>query len=432
MNNIIKIVQMAVLGVIGVVLLGACRDNAEEKEDITDKPINNRIANGIPCVEIYTDNACTISSKTDYVNAQIIIRINEDELLELKGRIRGRGNATWRDYPKKPYKIKLDESTEMLGFPANKDWVLLAEYCDKSLLRTAYMCEVSKAVGLEYTVRYKHIDLLMNGEYMGTYVLTEQVEKAKTRINIKKDGYIIEDDNYFNEEPIFLKTNTMGFTYTFKYPEAKEITTDDDNFRYLSAFFDNLEKSLQKIPQDCETYKKYIDIQSFAKWFVAAEMTGNWDPNLYYVLPSKEERLKMMPLCDAEWSLGLASQGNEEDPNGWFWPPSPLPSANVNIWNSRKYFVYLFKDYTFVDAVKEEWMRFKQHMPEVKSAISLKRSEIINSQKCNFERWPILNDHIAVGLVALGAWEAEVDYANSFFEQRVQWMDSFWGDNTVQ
>ena len=143
----------------------------------------NNSENIHPTINIVTKDSVAVTSKVDDLEATI--RITEPKFwgeVETTCRIRGRGNATWKDYPKKPYKIKLDVKMSLFGFPENRDWVLLAEYCDKSLLRTAYMCEVSKAIGIDYTVNYQHVSLIINGEYQGVYVLTDQVEKGKNRV----------------------------------------------------------------------------------------------------------------------------------------------------------------------------------------------------------------------------------------------------------
>ena len=68
---------------------------------------------------------------------------------DLRGsmRIRGRGNSTW-GMPKKPVKLKFDTKSEVLGMPAEKDWALLANYADKSLLRNSLGMEISIAVRL--------------------------------------------------------------------------------------------------------------------------------------------------------------------------------------------------------------------------------------------------------------------------------------------
>lgn len=226
--------------------LEACRDSVEDDTAI------RQIANGIPVVEINTIDVSTVSSSSDYVKVSIIFCDCDDIVVEVGGKIRGRGNATWKDYPKKPYKIKFDESIGFLGFPPNRDRVLLAEYCDKSLLRTAYMCEVSKTIGMDYTIKYQHVDLVMNGEYLGTYVLTELIERDSNRINIDDDGYIIEDDFYYEQEPVFLKTKS-GYTNTFKYPDTKDFAYNDERYAYIGTFLAKMEDALKLIPQDCET-----------------------------------------------------------------------------------------------------------------------------------------------------------------------------------
>jgi hypothetical protein len=86
------------------------------------------------CVDVYVDGGEEIVSKDDYLKAVIVISENGRPVVSSKGKIKGRGNYTW-NYPKKPYKIKFDEKQSVFGFPENKDWVLLADYCDKSLMR---------------------------------------------------------------------------------------------------------------------------------------------------------------------------------------------------------------------------------------------------------------------------------------------------------
>lgn len=403
------------------IILFACNSNeSTPQEQVTEE----KRKNGIPIVDLVTENNCGIDSKDTYVDATI--QIETTTILQPKQycEIKGRGNATWDFYPKKPYKIKLKESTALFDFPANKDWILLAEYCDKSLLRTAYMCEVSKALGIEYTVNYQHVDLILNEQYTGTYLLTDNIEKGRNRIHIANDGYIIEDDNHFESEPLYFKTEKENICYTFKYPNANkgEIKKNDKNFVFIKNKLDSLESSLYKIPNDSISYKSFIDIESFAKWYIAAEVTGNWDPNLYYVLPSKRDRLKMMPMWDAEWSLGLASMGNSINPWGWYEHPYS-PNIDISIWNSKKYFIYLFKDKSFRQEVKKQWELFKSALPIVRSVINRKKEEITHAVCQNFEKWPILNDYIGVGLVALGTWEAEVKYVSDVFESRIKALD---------
>lgn len=386
-----------------------------------------RAANGVPIVEVETRNAAYVTSKTEYVEAEFRISNDpESGPLDASGKIRGRGNATF-GYPKKPYKIKLAEKASVLGYDANKDWVLLAEYCDKSLMRTAWMCELSKLVGMPYTINYRHVEVILNGNYMGTYVLTDQVEKAKHRVDIADDGFLIENDNYWYQEALYF-TSSRNMKYTFKYPDAddREIVKNDANYTYIKGFVDKMEAALYgKALTDPEKgWRQYLDGPTFAKWYLVNELSGNWEPNLYYMLPGRDSKLMMGPCWDAEWSLGLAARGN--DWAGWAMPPKTSP-VDVEIWSKNGYFVQLFKDPYFVSLVKEEWARLKPLLPELIAEMRTISESIFYTQGSNFQRWPILDSYIAAGLVALGAWIDEVDYVEDFFERRAEWFDSFIG-----
>ena len=388
--------------------------------------------NGLPIVSILTEGYQAVSSKEDYVPCTVEITNDPaNGKVSWPAQIRGRGNATW-NYQKKPYKLKLDAKQPVFGFPSNKNWVLLADYCDKSFLRTAYMAEVSNAVGMDYTIKYQHIDFKLNKDPKGTYILTEQVKDGKNRVNVGDDGFIIEDDNYYTGESLWFTTERCGFNYTFKYPDADdgEIVKGDDNFQFITEFMKNVEDALVKIPEDCETYRQYIDINSFAKWYIATEVTGNWEPNLYYVLASRTDKLKFFPCWDAEWSLGLACKGNSANPNGWWGRPHESP-YDIDIWggdwNGNKYFRYLFQDPAFVEEVRTEWKAFKEMVPAVKTRIRNVAESIKYSQKDNFDRWEILGSYLAVSLVRFNTWEEEVAYANTFFDNKVKWMDEKYG-----
>lgn len=379
----------------------------------------------VPVVEIDVENAGTIDSKDNYVNVTVSINEGTENVLIASGRVKGRGNATW-NYPKKPYKIKFDQKQSVLGFPANKDWVLLADYCDKSLMRTAYMCELAQLVDAPYPIRYRHVQLYINGRYNGLYVLTDQVEKKGNRVDIEDDGYLFENDNYFYQEPLNFQTSKRGYWYTFKYPDPEdgEIAKNDENYTYIVNFMNEFEKVLYgKDFKDPENgYRKYIDVRSFAKWFLVEELTANLEPNMYYVLPSKGAKLQIGPVWDAEWSLGLAYR--ESETAGWASVPTK-PDSEQAIWSKWKYFGRLFEDPYFVDVVREEWAKLLLELPAFKEKMAAVAEGISEDQVQNFERWSILNSYISVGLVYFGSWEAEVEYVAGFFDKRVNWLGNY-------
>lgn len=384
-----------------------------------------QLTNGIPIVEINVEDGAPVASKETWLNCKV--RIGEDyyDTVTSMGKVRGRGNATWTACPKKPYRIKFSSKEKPFGFPANKDWVLLAEYNDKSLLRTAYMSEISKVVNADFSINYQHVNLYLNGEYLGVYVLTDQVKVGKGRIEIEDDGFFIEEDLYYSKEPLWFSTS-QGFNFTFKYPDADdgEIVEGDDNFVFISGFINNLENALSNIENAPDAVFSVVDYSSFAKWYLIQELMQNWEPNRFYVLPSRSSKLKMSPAWDAEWSMGLAKNGNNESPYGWFFPPTE-PDFEATAWKGRQYFKWLFLDPRFISVLKDEWQGMKPKLNTVSSNISSVISKLETAQGDNFEKWPILEEFTGAGLIALGSWEAEVNYVNSFFLARIDWMDNY-------
>ena len=380
----------------------------------------------VPVVRINVEDGKDIDSKDTYRNVTITISEGEDLLLSaVSGRAKGRGNATW-GYEKKPYKIKFDKKQEVLGFAANKDWVLLADYCDRSLMRTAYMCELARISGHPYPINYRHVQLYLNDKYVGLYVLTDQVEKKSNRVDIEDDGYLFENDNYYWMEPLQFKTSTRSYWYTFKYPDPEdgEIAVGDDKYNYITGFMDEFETALYgdnfKDPEN--GYRKYVDVETFAKWFLVQELIANLEPNMYYVLPTRGAKLQIGPLWDAEWSLGLAGKSDESA----YWDRIPAqPDRYKEIWTKWKYYGRLFQDEYFVNVVRSEWETLKAQLPSFMNKMDAVAKSISEEQVANFEKWQILGkEGLSVVLVCQDTWEKEVEYVKDFFTDRIECVDN--------
>lgn len=382
-------------------------------------------SNGVPIVEVNVENGAPVDSKETWLNCNVRIGKDYYDTVVSDGKIRGRGNATWKDYPKKPYRIKFSSKESPFGFPANKDWVLLAEYNDHSFLRLPYMCEVSKAVGIDYTINYQHVNLYLNGEYQGLYILTDQVKVGKSRVNVQDDGFLIEEDKYYDKEPLWFST-VLGFNFSFKYPDADDgaIVLGDDNYNFIASFFSDLEAALSNIAVAPATVESKVDYTSFAKWYLIQELTGNWEPNRFYVLESRSSKLKMYPAWDSEWSMGLARNDNPNNPDGWYFPPVQ-PDNDAIIWKTRQYYPWLFNDPAFITTLKSEWNAMKPHLSAVSSRINEVETEIEAAQSDNFAKWQVLDKCSGAALIALGSWEAEVDYVKTFFVNRITLMDNY-------
>lgn len=139
-----------------------------------------------------------ITSKEDYVDCTVSLSHSMEaawSLSDVKAGIRGRGNSTWEWYPKKPYRIKFDKKQPMLGLPSAKSWVLLAEYRDPTDLMNAFVFELGQLLEMPATNHNRYVEVWLNGEYIGLYHLTEQVQQNKNRVDIDETtGYLIQLD----------------------------------------------------------------------------------------------------------------------------------------------------------------------------------------------------------------------------------------------
>lgn len=143
----------------------------------------------LPVLYINTENGAAIESKDYYIDSEIHIQGNETynsdttTLYSGKAEIKGRGNSTWKWFPKKPYKIKLDKKTNLFGYGKNKHWVLLANYIDESLVRNKLSGDIATRLGVG-AMQGTWVDVVLNGEPVGNYLLCEQIRISEDRVNV--------------------------------------------------------------------------------------------------------------------------------------------------------------------------------------------------------------------------------------------------------
>ena len=142
----------------------------------------------------------------------------DGEITQLKGR----GNNTFR-YAKKPWQVKLSEKAPLGGMRAAKTWVLLANWCDISLLRNQVVMDVSRAAGLRNALDCRQADVWINGQYNGLYLLSEKIQVGKERIpltNLEKAAEKVEGQP---EDPgRMIKGSTPQLPLTRYYPDVKD------------------------------------------------------------------------------------------------------------------------------------------------------------------------------------------------------------------
>lgn len=384
-------------------------------EDGSEETYTVEVTNftGLPVLFIYTDNKEPIASKDNYVNGTIFFDgAGEFENLTAPMRIKGRGNSTW-SMPKKPYRIKFDEKQSMAGFPANKDWVLLANYADKTSLRTEVAFNISRNTSLEYTPRTQHVEVFINDVYNGTYVLTEQLKIGKDRINVTDDGYLLEVDQLsrLDEGDVYFTTDRI--LLNIKDPDVE---LNSERYNWIRDFVIAAENALYgvnfKDPQN--GYAKYIDVGSFVDWYLVNEITKNNDAKFFsscYMNITPGGKLKMGPVWDFDIALGNVNYNNNYDPTG-FW-------IKNSKWISR-----LFEDPAFVELVKERYNNLRGIiLNNIIAELNQDASYLSWSMIENNNKWGTLYTYTWPNDAIWGSYNNEIQYLKTWLSQRISWLD---------
>ena len=249
----------------------------------------------------------------EYVDGHMRLSVGDSTLYTGEMQIRLRGNTSSYYGDKKPYKIKLSQKSDLLfrgeSQYEDKDWVLLRVY-EGFPIRLLVGQMVGQTVGLGWHPKWEYINLVINGDYKGDYILIESIEREKGRLNIGATGYLIEDDAYWWNEEIYFKGNMLVHQtgYTFKYPKAENINDSllANIKEYILAFEDALTHNKDISP--------YIDMESFAAWLLAQDILGQDDSggtNRYLYKQSYDPEnpfdspLKMGPLWDFDGAFSV-------------------------------------------------------------------------------------------------------------------------------
>lgn len=230
-------------------------------------------------VLIYTENNASIPSTKEKVNCDIYI-VDKDggEYGTVYGTgctVNVRGNSTSSAY-KKPYNIKFPSKTDVLGMGANKKWSLLANCYDKTLLRNAVVMDFARELGVPYTPDYRYVDVYVNDELCGSYVLIDSVEVSSTRVDIdlSNNEYLLElDYNPEDADCYYFYSGINDIKFAVNEPEIADLS--DTQMTYVNDLVYNAESALDS--GDFDEVSAYFDIESMARFYLTLEFFRNID-----------------------------------------------------------------------------------------------------------------------------------------------------------
>lgn len=393
--------------------------------------IEKLLDSDLPVVSINTPKGQAITSKDVWVEEVEMTVYNPDGSIDYTGPLsmKGRGNTTW-EQSKKPYALKLDKKDKILGMPKHKRWVLLANYYDKSNLRTDitfYLGKLSEP--LKYTPRTKFANYVMNGEYQGLYIVTEQLKIDENRVsfgdNNSEDGFLMEIDFRAGEDPtdVYFSVPHLPNIPSISQVVIKDpdVVSGDENYNYVVNYLRSFDTALFSDDwlDEKEGYKSYIDLESFVDWYIVNEIVKNNDSafrSSCYMNLEKDGKLKMGPLWDYDLALG-------NYPEGW----GPLfPGVNSTqgfFIKNVTWFNRMFNDPEFILVLKDRFNLFYDSQEDLYNDVRQNQELIKASLLHNDNIWHFYSGSNNKETV-LNSHTRDVENMIEWLKQRFAWMKS--------
>ena len=411
----------------------------------------------LPVLYINTEGGQAITSKENYIDATLTIQGNETynskttKLYDGATEIRGRGNSTWSQ-PKKPYRLKLDKKTDLLGMGKSKHWVLLANYLDESLQRNALAYNLSGSMGMEQ-MSTVFVDVVLNGDFVGNYQLCENIRVDPTRVDIfdwesfcedaaaviadaeglSKDdagdledymaenmgwitsgtvtvngstytiadypeievpsitgGYLIELDEYYDEISRFRTDSNQPIM--FKNPEYVATNKDMLNYvkDYIQAFEDAVQSDSYTAVYEGETlhYSELFDMDALVDYWLINEIFFNEELNKKSTYMYKD--IDGLMKMGPIWDMDWSSGGEGEThiSNEWATIHYSM-NAQANSW-----YKFLIQDpYFFIKAQERYWEIRDVQVEAMLDELDSNEELLEVSAKANGERWGYKSDY---------------------------------------
>ena len=348
------------------------------------------VQTGLPVVYIDTEGGKGIHSKEEEVPASLFIR-GEGEwegLQPVSCRVRGRGNSTWY-WPKKPYLVKLDQKASLFGLPKHKRWVLLANFCDRTLMRNLVSMKVSSMTSLAWTPGCVPVELVLDGKHLGNYLLMEQVRVDGHRVNVGDDGYLLECDWHYDNPVQWLDPHghyygsngkVNGIPFGVKNPDPDEITAEQ--LSHIKSYITSTANALygNNFTNPETGYARYLDVDSFIDYWLVFEIMCNHElgnPGSVFMHKTRDGLLCAGPCWDFDWGIlsFYTSAGETRLVNG------------KAIWYER-----LFQDPAFAEKVKARFNELLPQLETIPAYMDQCEALLTESAKLNFKLWNPADD----------------------------------------
>ncbi|MEO8147854.1 MAG: CotH kinase family protein [Bacteroidia bacterium] len=361
--------------------------------------------------------------------------------------VRGSSSA---GFPQKQYSIETRDSagnnldTVLLGMAADNDWILYAPYTDKSMMRNWLTYQLSNDMN-RWAVKGKFCEMVLNGQYVGIYELTETIKQGNGRLDIAKltltdttgddltGGYIVKIDRIngpywassYPPDPVNNTSNQMLYQCT--YPKSQNILPVQYN--YIQQYVDSFEDAMASVTfyNPVTGWRKYADEYSFIDYFILNELAKNVDGYRLSTFFFKDKdsnggKIQMGPQWDFNLGWHNADYCNNEVTSGWAYRITDYCSADLSFWWKR-----LLLDGQYKNHLKCRWMTLRNTVldttyifHEMDSIASL----LDQAKDRHFQQWPILGSYVWPNPAPLAnTYAEEIAQTKQWIIDRLAWMD---------
>ena len=380
----------------------------------------------LPVLYIQTENNAPITSKDDYLNATYYL-----DAMDLAGyqsigsasqplamEIKGRGNYTWRDFNKKPYRIKLADKQPLMGLTKSKHFALLAHADDaqskKGFMRNQVGFELSRMIGMDWTPATAPVEVVLNGDYIGLYFLTETIRVDKDRVNIVEQedeetdlaaitgGWLVEIDNY-NEDPHITITEGGRHTMWFTYKTPEVLSNAQKNF--LTQEMERIDRLVYGDKNAAELWQ-YLDMDALAKFYIVQEIMDNYESfhGSCYLYRDKGdgEKWKFGPV----WDFGSSFNRNKD-----------RYLFEGDVWHNH-WIPQICQFPAFMKRVKEIWKEFYPQINNVYTFTAEQLTLLKSAAVADANRWADYSGNKDL--------QKRINNVNTWLQSTVAWLNEQW------
>lgn len=370
---------------------------------------------------------------------------------------RGQTSAS---FDKKGYGVEIHDSAgnsleiPLLGLPDGDDWVLHGPYIDKTLIRNAIAHYLYQQTG-RYSPRFRFVELYLNENYNGVYLLLEKIKRDKNRVPVSKlnedsgesdaltGGYIFRIDKSDDINSEGFKSND-GLQFIYHYPTKNNISAAAKT--YLQNTVNNFEKLMDAGNwNDANTgYSSVIDVDAAVDYILHEEMLKNSDAYLcsFYMFKDKDSKggkIQFGPPWDFNLAIGAVSYNNNMDTTGW----QTEQNMTAGTYFIAPWIKKIFEDAAFQAKMKARWAELRAsvwHTKNIDAFIDSLSDVLRNGSVRNFDKWKVLGSatcaDMGTGWITYNfcyngysepTWDAEVEHLRGWFKSRIHWIDGQFG-----